>query len=233
MTVATAENTCFLGFALSRRALRSTCGRARPRTTRRVRTRRERAPSDAPTPFHPVRDATYPVSGRPRRPPSHPVTPRGASPDASPSSRVPGRRMKTVSLFSGIGGLDLGLEDAGHEIIMQVESDPHCVQASAPPLSPPEPFRRCSPWSVLKTTTTQLPRPLAGPPAPLPRPRASQGRRGRLRPPPRDGTPRRGFPVPGARRLVPSRTTTARPRSEFSSARTGPSGPLPRAPRPP
>ena len=48
--------------------------------------------------------------------------------------------MKTVSLFSGIGGLDLGLEDAGHEIILQVESDPHCIQARpARPswLSPP------------------------------------------------------------------------------------------------
>ena len=43
--------------------------------------------------------------------------------------------MKTVSLFSGIGGLDLGLEDAGHEIILQVESDPHCIQAR--PARPP------------------------------------------------------------------------------------------------
>ena len=50
-------------------------------------------------------------------------------------SRARRAAMKTVSLFSGIGGLDLGLEDAGHEIILQVESDPHCIQAR--PARPP------------------------------------------------------------------------------------------------
>lgn len=36
--------------------------------------------------------------------------------------------MKVASLFSGIGGLDFGLEQSGHEVVLQVERDPHCVQ---------------------------------------------------------------------------------------------------------
>ena len=36
--------------------------------------------------------------------------------------------MKVASLYSGIGALDHGLRMAGHEIILQVECNPHCVQ---------------------------------------------------------------------------------------------------------
>lgn len=35
--------------------------------------------------------------------------------------------MRAVSLFSGVGGLDRGLENAGHEIALQVENDPAAV----------------------------------------------------------------------------------------------------------
>ena len=34
--------------------------------------------------------------------------------------------MKVASLFSGCGGLDLGLRRAGHDIVLQCEIDPHC-----------------------------------------------------------------------------------------------------------
>jgi len=39
--------------------------------------------------------------------------------------------MTVGSLFSGIGGFDLGLERAGHEILWQVENDPYCQKVLA------------------------------------------------------------------------------------------------------
>src|ERR1700728_1261483 len=37
-------------------------------------------------------------------------------------------RRTAVSLFSGAGGLDLGLESAGFDVLTQVEMDPDCVE---------------------------------------------------------------------------------------------------------
>ena len=36
--------------------------------------------------------------------------------------------MKFISFFAGIGGIDLGLERAGHECVTQVEIDPYCIK---------------------------------------------------------------------------------------------------------
>ena len=115
-------------------------------------------------------------------------------------SRARRAAMKTVSLFSGIGGLDLGLEDAGHEIILQVESDPHCIQARpARPSwlsSPSEHFALAS--DAFSALRARLPRAQTGAPAPLPRPSAASRRRRAHRASPGDGAPRRGVPVSGA-----------------------------------
>jgi len=39
--------------------------------------------------------------------------------------------MRFVSFFAGIGGIDLGLERAGHECVGQVEIDPFCLKVLA------------------------------------------------------------------------------------------------------
>lgn len=46
------------------------------------------------------------------------------SPKLEPSSRI---NPSALSLFSGAGGMDIGVEDAGFSICAQVESDEHCA----------------------------------------------------------------------------------------------------------
>ena len=46
------------------------------------------------------------------------------SPKSEPSSRI---NPSALSLFSGAGGMDIGVEDAGFSICAQVESDEHCA----------------------------------------------------------------------------------------------------------
>lgn len=49
-----------------------------------------------------------------------------ASSRAQTVKKHPG--LKVVSLFSGCGGLDLGLKQAGHETILLCEKDPDAIQ---------------------------------------------------------------------------------------------------------
>src|SRR4051794_23065814 len=70
----------------------------------------------------------------------------GRAPSAPPTtslvatSRVPRRSMSVVGLFSGIGGLELGLEQAGHVTALQCELLPSARavldHASRPTASP-------------------------------------------------------------------------------------------------
>ena len=39
--------------------------------------------------------------------------------------------MKAISLFSGVGGLDMGFERAGIETVLQAEQDPWCLEVLA------------------------------------------------------------------------------------------------------
>jgi len=38
------------------------------------------------------------------------------------------KRLNAISLFSGMGGLDLGLKKAGYKIVVHIDNDPFCIQ---------------------------------------------------------------------------------------------------------
>ena len=38
------------------------------------------------------------------------------------------KKLNVVSLFSGMGGLDLGLKKAGFKIVVHIDNDPYCME---------------------------------------------------------------------------------------------------------
>ncbi|WP_396033718.1 DNA cytosine methyltransferase [Candidatus Cyanaurora vandensis] len=37
-------------------------------------------------------------------------------------------KMNALSLFSGAGGIDIGIQSAGFEVLACIETDPHCCE---------------------------------------------------------------------------------------------------------
>lgn len=43
-------------------------------------------------------------------------------------SHLMNRELKAISLFSGAGGMDIGVQQAGFDIIASIENDPYCCE---------------------------------------------------------------------------------------------------------